>query len=1484
MGSRRSARLTLSVAFGCVLVVGVFGASPSPGASLRGGSVKRVAEAAPVPAGAQLPTGAVELIGERTRTTRTYALQNGTFTQVAAQQSLNYRDTQGVWQPIDDTLRPAAGGGYVNAANSYRAHLPADLTSPVRFDKDGAWVSFSLVGAHGAASVSGNQAKFNDVLPGVSVSYAAAADLLKESLVLADAKAQRSFVFDLKLSPGLTPRTNAHGGIDFVNAAGKIGFSFLPPSMQDSSGTPSGFSSAVTLKLSSTAAGYRVTLTPDAGWLASPERKWPVTIDPSTGTVYLDCTLASGYPLSQNCPTSYLVVGQDTSGAWRTLDPWTLSNYPPNVKVLNADFAMYAYARSNTTPFSVSVYQQTRVHNQYASWNLYDGTNPWTTPGGDFVSTADDTTANVGAAINAWVHFYPTKLVQGWLDGTIPNDGMVLKASSEPAPNWAEFYSAEAANGLTPTLSINYSPRTGEPRQFGFQREQLSDRISADVNVANGNLVLDEHDLAIPGTGLDLGIDRFHNSLAANAFSDTGNGFVYIYGTSNQVTFTADGSAFLFGPSDEPLLFQKNSDGSFSAPTAIDASFIKSGDGSYTLTMHASGVKWNFNSSGYLTSQVDRNGNTISYSEVACGSRSCVGTITDTQGRTFTISYDTNGHATRATDASGRTWQFTYNASGQLASYTDPAGKITSFGYDANSNMTSLTDPLGNITSFAYDSWRRLTSITRPGSITTSYSYNAADSSCPSGSTGKTIGTDPNGHTTSYCFDSELRVTKTTDAKGNSASTIYNSDSNPLTQTDALGHTTSFGYDSTNENQLWSQSPLEGTSNRTTFAYTNTSHPFYPTGYTNPQSHSWSYGYDENTGNTNGNLTSQTPSGQLPVKFTYNANGTVATATDPNGNATSYGYDTKGNLTSITPPSPLGAVSISYDSLSRIHTITDGKGQTRTYTYDPLDRVTQIAYTNGSTLTANYDANGNLTAQSDPSGSYSYSYDPLNRLTQQTQPQGTVSYVYDPNSNLTTLTDANGTTTYGYDADNLLSSLREPGAANPITFQYDANENRTEIDYPNGISEYVSYDNSQRLSSIVAKKPASGTILTSFSYSYANGSGADTSLRQSLTYQYPGDSSGTTVNYGYDTLDRLTSASGGGHSYSYSYGPNGNMTSKTIDGTQTTYNYNAANQVTNSGYTYDTNGSQTADPGIFTSATYNPLDQASSITPTGGAAISLGYHGLGQAHRISAGAVTYTNDILGLNNETGSPQTFYTRDTGGTILGERRNGSSYYFLFDGIGSVVAATDSTGAVIDSFKYDPYGNITSTSGTLYEPIRFTGGYSDGANGSGENLYKFGERYYDPTLGRWTQQDPIDNPLDLQGWNQYKYAGDNPVNATDLSGDATVSPCAVGNHRFIVNGKNMCVQGGNILGHLLGKAWCAIKRHPVLAVVGGLTVLAGGGLIALGVGIGTGALAAGEGATTFAEMEAEFGAEHSGALVGIAGGGVAVTGGVLAKRAGC
>ncbi|WP_126580882.1 RHS repeat-associated core domain-containing protein [Tengunoibacter tsumagoiensis] len=94
------------------------------------------------------------------------------------------------------------------------------------------------------------------------------------------------------------------------------------------------------------------------------------------------------------------------------------------------------------------------------------------------------------------------------------------------------------------------------------------------------------------------------------------------------------------------------------------------------------------------------------------------------------------------------------------------------------------------------------------------------------------------------------------------------------------------------------------------------------------------------------------------------------------------------------------------------------------------------------------------------------------------------------------------------------------------------------------------------------------------------------------------------------------------------------------------------------------------------------------------------------------------------------------------------------------------TNSAGQEVNAYKYDPYGNIVSQQeqSGLNNPWKYAGGYYDSSTG----LTKFGIRYYDPTVGRWTQRTPVGGSLQetLKG-NPYMYADNNPVNEVDPSG---------------------------------------------------------------------------------------------------------------------
>jgi RHS repeat-associated protein len=108
-----------------------------------------------------------------------------------------------------------------------------------------------------------------------------------------------------------------------------------------------------------------------------------------------------------------------------------------------------------------------------------------------------------------------------------------------------------------------------------------------------------------------------------------------------------------------------------------------------------------------------------------------------------------------------------------------------------------------------------------------------------------------------------------------------------------------------------------------------------------------------------------------------------------------------------------------------------------------------------------------------------------------------------------------------------------------------------------------------------------------------------------------------------------------------------------------------------------------------------------------------------------------------------------------------RGANRSYYLFDGLGSVVALTNASGSVTNSYTYDPFGVTTETKALLtkvFNPWRYTGQYQDVTTG----LYKMGARYYQPELGRWTQPDP--SGLDA---HSYVYAGSDPINNSDPTG---------------------------------------------------------------------------------------------------------------------
>jgi RHS repeat-associated protein len=129
------------------------------------------------------------------------------------------------------------------------------------------------------------------------------------------------------------------------------------------------------------------------------------------------------------------------------------------------------------------------------------------------------------------------------------------------------------------------------------------------------------------------------------------------------------------------------------------------------------------------------------------------------------------------------------------------------------------------------------------------------------------------------------------------------------------------------------------------------------------------------------------------------------------------------------------------------------------------------------------------------------------------------------------------------------------------------------------------------------------------------------------------------------------------------------------------------------------------------------------------------------------------------------------------------------------------TDNKGRAVNGYDYDPFGNSLFERTQQANPFQYDSGYLD----NDTSLYKFG-RYYDPSTGRWTQQDPVGGSLaDLNSANRYTYASDDPINVVDPSG-----MCTIDTYLLIVLAAIVAVGAGILLIALIP------ERIPTLAAI--------------------------------------------------------------------
>lgn len=559
------------------------------------------------------------------------------------------------------------------------------------------------------------------------------------------------------------------------------------------------------------------------------------------------------------------------------------------------------------------------------------------------------------------------------------------------------------------------------------------------------------------------------------------------------------------------------------------------------------------------------------------------------------------------------------------------------------------------------------------------------------------------------------------------------------------------------------------------------------------------YFYAQSGNRNTDSVQTATGTDTLTVSYARDAVGRVVRMTAPGGRTVRFAYDALNRVTFRATATD--SVRFTYTTAGQLSTLVDGKGQATTFGYNALGWRTSIQDPRGGVRGSQYDAAGNLVAQTNRRAqTVVYAYDRIGRLAQRTSAEGEVTtYAYDPNGLWTAVTGPEGSdtvrvtrgaspstvqamvlgghrytiTTVG---DTLANTLTETGSwgwgvqyltaadhsgelvqlrdlqtALNTGVTRDTTQNSTSTTLPDGHSivrapNQQSYDDAAvggALDVYFLRQVADGR-LAQFNYVDQKYDGSDELIEQGgiidWSFQYKviasfaWDSAANPkhASASVSTGNRLDSFNG----FTLQYDADGNLVRRT-----------------KAGVTDQT-------------LTWNSLGQLVRVTDTSGLDVTYGYDGRGRrVRKTKNGVVTrYLHDadqVVAELDAAGNVTRNYTWYPGVDRPHSLRTATdTYYYVTDPRGNVTGVVHPTQGMVNHYDYTAFGEASTATETVPNPIRFAGREYDAETG----LYYFRARYYDPAIQRFASQDPAG--IDA-GTNPYAFAGNDPMNGADATG---------------------------------------------------------------------------------------------------------------------
>ncbi|MBQ2043123.1 MAG: RHS repeat protein, partial [Firmicutes bacterium] len=750
-----------------------------------------------------------------------YRLKDGSEAVFLYPFAVNEKDGSGSWAEIDNTLslgKDTQGRDIYTAeshtkdAAFYAEPVPGmilELSTAsgrivwgLKDTTQGVYAEFSEPKTEEGYSVLqpksvGSILTYEEVLPGTDLRLQLVGNDAEENVILkspaASQAASQGLSYMLSLE-GYSAELAEEGILLIPEGSEEVEYVITASYMEDAEGA---WSKDIQIELSEEAEGYAVTVYPSSEWLLSPERTYPIVIDPTiaqrTSTSILRATTVtsvSTYDPQYICGTQH--VGKDGAyyGKMRVALQFDLPTQVTEADmVIDAGIIVKQRGYSGASGGTVTVNAHRMTTTAVINWNF-----KWATLNGHYEDTVLDSQTMSSATSGSWVTWDITKAVKDWyINGD--NHGIALVSENEEtAYKYIGFispYDTGVSSSNYPIISVTYLNREGLESYLSCHSAGSGSMGTVSVSDFTGDLVYIFDDLSLSGEYLPLSIQHVYdhsrrtNADVVNSSMHFGAGFrLNVTQKITAITDTglrAAGYWYTLTDADGTVHYFKLKSGTGGANGSTyekefeTATILTKSSSGYTIDYN-SDLVYTFGTGGHLTKiQDSSNGKsmTLTYSS------SRLTKVKDGAGREATLTYDTDGYLTKITDPAGREITYTYS-SGRLTRITSPDGKYVQFTYaaggDGTQMMTAVADIDGSKLEIAYNTNApcRVKSILEKGTS--------------SGEGGKLTWTYGAGETT------------ITDRKGNTETMMFDDSGHTVCVKDSAGNAFFGSYDDTDDN------------------------------------------------------------------------------------------------------------------------------------------------------------------------------------------------------------------------------------------------------------------------------------------------------------------------------------------------------------------------------------------------------------------------------------------------------------------------------------------------------------------------------------------------------------------------------------------------------------------------------------------------------------------------------------------------------------